>query len=186
MTIAAHNRIDMVGKRIGKLVVIDFSYTKGKECLWNCKCDCGNYIQVRGTSLRRENTRSCGCLKNQAYNWKGFGEISGCFWYNQKLHSVNSPRGKKKLFNLTIQEAWDLFVSQNRKCAISGVELTFSRNYRNDKKTQTASLDRINNSIGYVIDNVQWVHKDINRMKQLFSNKELIQWCKVVAKYNEY
>ena len=30
--------------------------------MWLCKCDCGNFITVLSSSLKREHTRSCGCL----------------------------------------------------------------------------------------------------------------------------
>jgi hypothetical protein len=31
-----------------------------------CRCDCGNEATVRGASLARGNTRSCGCLRREA------------------------------------------------------------------------------------------------------------------------
>lgn len=32
--------------------------------VWKCRCDCGNIVEVRGTSLKNGNTKSCGCKKN--------------------------------------------------------------------------------------------------------------------------
>ena len=45
----------------------------------------------------------------------------------------------------------------------------------------TASLDRIDSSKGYVEGNVQWVHKMINMSKQQYSQEEFIDMCKAVA-----
>lgn len=45
----------------------------------------------------------------------------------------------------------------------------------------SASLDRIDSSKGYEQGNVQWVHKDINNMKQSFSQDKFIDWCKKVV-----
>jgi hypothetical protein len=45
----------------------------------------------------------------------------------------------------------------------------------------TASLDRIDSSKGYCEDNVQWVHKDINRMKNTFDQDYFISLCKLIA-----
>ena len=45
----------------------------------------------------------------------------------------------------------------------------------------TASLDRIDSSKGYVKGNVQWVHKDINKMKTDFEQSIFIKLCKSVA-----
>lgn len=57
---------EMIGKRFGKLVVQKRSEKKGSggELYWLCQCDCGNIIEVRGHSLKRQDenrTVSCGC-----------------------------------------------------------------------------------------------------------------------------
>ena len=53
-----------------------------------------------------------------------------------------------------------------------------------DKSKTTASLDRIDSSKGYTTDNIQWVHKDINIMKNDYGNDYFIEICKKVAKNN--
>lgn len=54
---------DMTGQRIGKLTVVgEAGRAKDGQIVWRCKCDCGNYTEVIGRSLRRErSTKSCGC-----------------------------------------------------------------------------------------------------------------------------
>lgn len=62
-------RIEMTGKRFGRLVVTKFAYTKYikprcARAMWYCNCDCGNEdIIVEGYKLRSGNTQSCGCLR---------------------------------------------------------------------------------------------------------------------------
>ena len=58
---------------------------------------------------------------------------------------------------------------------------TFSIDRTNQASSTTASLDRIDSSKGYVIGNVQWVHKDINIMKNKFDNQYFIDMCKKIA-----
>lgn len=82
---------------------------------------------------------------------------------------------------MTVQDAWKLFEKQNRKCALTGEELTFSK--KNNEYDGTASLDRIDSSKGYTLDNVQWVHKKINMMKWDLKQDEFISWCKKVGLY---
>lgn len=41
--------------------------------------------------------------------------------------------------------------------------------------------NRKNSSLGYTTENVQWVHKDINRMKSDFSDNYFIEMCSNVA-----
>ena len=61
--------IDLTGQRFGRLVVlekVDYNDTPQRcEAKWRCQCDCGNIVEVRGTSLRKGATRSCGCLHNE-------------------------------------------------------------------------------------------------------------------------
>lgn len=46
---------------------------------------------------------------------------------------------------------------------------------------QTASIDRIDNSKGYIVGNVQWVHKQVNFMKGTMKQKEFIKFCKLIS-----
>lgn len=56
-------RVDMTGQRFGTLTVLDYAgydpYTG--HAFWHCKCDCGNVVAARGTSLRQGGIKSCGC-----------------------------------------------------------------------------------------------------------------------------
>lgn len=60
-----NNFKDLSGQRFGKLVVLSSVNTlKNHKYVWKCKCDCGNIIEIVGTSLTSGNARSCGCLKS--------------------------------------------------------------------------------------------------------------------------
>lgn len=85
-------------------------------------------------------------------------------------------------FNITIEEIWDLFIKQDRKCAISGVEIVFCEDTRR-RKTQTASLDRIDSSKGYTITNIQWVHKKVNTIKWDMNQNEFNHWIKTIYEF---
>ena len=84
-------------------------------------------------------------------------------------------------FSITMEEIGDLFETQNGKCALSGVNLTLKKNTTDT--TQTASLDRKDSKKGYVIDNLQWIHKDLNKLKSDFTQSEFIEMCLKVALY---
>ncbi len=58
--------IDITGQRFGRLVVIEqLPERRRKHIVWRCKCDCGNYSDVLGYSLRYGTTQSCGCLETE-------------------------------------------------------------------------------------------------------------------------
>lgn len=120
--------------------------------------------------------------------WEPYEEIPGPFWQSV----VNGAKRRKIEFNLTIEDAWDLFIRQDRKCALSGIKIKFERYafVRESGKSrwnqnQTASLDRIDSTLGYIKGNVQWVHKDINLMKSDLNQEQFIKYCRLIASHYE-
>lgn len=41
------------------------STSRGKPTMWVCKCDCGKAKIAMGSNLKRQKTRSCGCLASE-------------------------------------------------------------------------------------------------------------------------
>lgn len=57
--------VDLLNKKIGKLTVVaktDKRTSRG-GVLWECKCDCGNLIEISSSNLNK--TRSCGCTRKE-------------------------------------------------------------------------------------------------------------------------
>ena len=203
----ANNFKDITGQRYGYLTAIrpvgvKETFNKKanrlmKRAVWLFKCDCGKEVEKCRTTLERYKqiglTISCGCksfiekLGNKHGLWKGYGEISSTYFTYLKRRSKTGGHRKKDLtFDLSIEYLWDLFLKQNRKCVFSGEILTFGTlaQVRNKKDREpSASLDRIDSSKGYVEGNVQWVHKNLNIMKQDLTDDVFVEWCKKVASY---
>lgn len=61
------NKQDLVGKKIGKLTVIEYVGKKNrgetKYDYYLCKCECGNEKLVVRSSLLKKKVKSCGCLR---------------------------------------------------------------------------------------------------------------------------
>lgn len=175
----------IIGNKYGLLTVHSFArITPCGHKSYNCICDCGNTVIRTGTSMLRSQNSSCGCFSKRGaehHQWTGVGEISSAFWYEHIVRSANGSKSNRpeKELSLTMEQAWNLFLEQDRKCALSGIDLTFPKVSKD--KAWTASLDRIDSSKGYVLGNVQWVHKDINIMKNKFDNQYFIEMCKLIA-----
>ena len=56
---------EMIGKRFGHLVVLEYIGHRNKKDFYQCQCDCGNLAVVRGQALRSGATQSCGCMKRK-------------------------------------------------------------------------------------------------------------------------
>ncbi len=108
----------------------------------------------------------------------GYKDISGRYWTSV----ISGAKRRNLQFEITNKQCWKLFIKQKRKCAISGVSIRFY-SVGEPHFYQTASLDRIDSSKGYVIDNVQWVHKAIQRMKWSMEQAEFITWCRKIVEH---
>lgn len=147
-----------------------------------CVCDCGNKKILRSSRIRLKQVKSCGCLlKTKGKNhhlFTGYEEISQSTFNKIREKAID----RNLSFDITINQLYDLFVSQNKLCAISGVPIKFRENYKDE---QTASLDRIDSSKPYTIDNIQWVHKKVNTMKWNLKQEEFLNWCKIISKFSQ-
>ena len=58
--------IDLTGQVFGRLTVLrHLGPNKKGVHMWECRCECGNVVAVRGDALRYGQTRSCGCLAKE-------------------------------------------------------------------------------------------------------------------------
>lgn len=175
---------DLSGQTFGDLYVVRMVPKGPKNTYFPmCKCICGKITYPSVRDLKKGRCISCGCSKlkynklsgSKSKQFKGYGEITGKYW----SHINGKSKERKHEMNISIDYAWDLFIKQNRKCALTGLELSFASTNSKYWET-TASLDRIDSSKGYLEGNVQWVHKDINKMKLTHSTDKFIDYCKLV------
>jgi hypothetical protein len=174
-----------IGKTYGSLTVVDlYDYDKYGHAILSCICECGSKLNVVCHSLTSKNTQSCGCIsrkrgKNHP-NYKGYEEIQKSHW-NQYLKGAKE---RNLEFDITIEYAWSIYIKQNRLCALTGDPIFFPKT-RKQKSLSTASLDRIDSSRGYIKGNVQWVHKDVNKIKWDLPEDRFFDICKKVAYYRK-
>lgn len=174
--------VDITGLRVKKLVAL---YPTGSssigQVIWKFKCDCGSELDLIGAKVKARGVTSCGCGRygSNAAHWTGYEEMPGKFWNIV----VRSAEKRGHSFNITKEYMWNMFIAQDRKCALSGIPIQFM-----DKANiieQTASIDRIDSTVGYEVGNVQWVHKDINKMKNTLDEEYFIYLCSKVQANKE-
>lgn len=153
------------------------------------KCSCGTIGYVRADRLRAGLTLGCKHCQQQTYYPET--RISSAKHYNG-LHIIflrrlsnpdNLKRGNKIIeINLSIEDLYDLLIKQEFKCALTGIKLNVLHIQPGDSN---ASIDRIDSNKGYVKDNIQWVIKDVNKMKNDLNQDYFIHMCKLIAQ-NKY
>ncbi len=153
---------------------VEFEHrVKNGQGVWLVKvrCSCGTEEFIRTRNLRVGRSKACrGCYHRGSLNvnWSGYHDMPGDLIHRTK-HSAKARNIKWKLDNKSL---FDLYERQDRKCALSGVNLDW----------ETASVDRIDSKLPYIKTNIQWVHKKVNVMKHVMSVDEFIGWCNLITK----
>ena len=170
-----------VGSKFGNWEVISNKIIKNsynKKSI-ECQCKCGVKKYVNIYSIIHEESTGCSkCIHKKGQEskaYKGYKEIP-LKWFSRYTR-------RDRECNITLEEVYDLWIKQGKKCKLSGLPIDFknqlinSSNYRCD-----TSLDRIDSSKGYIKGNIQLVHKNVNRMKSDFDEEYFIQMCNLIAK----
>jgi len=173
---------DLVGKVFGKLTVIKRVYQKNNS-RWICKCSCGNECSVGRGSLSSGNTKSCGCLLMDSVRLPP-SEAGLNFLFSQ-YKSQARKRGRE--FSLTKEEFatitrqlcfyCDIPPSQSYACWRSNLSKETIENGRYFYN----GIDRIDNSVGYIKENVVACCKVCNRAKGTLSMSEFLDWISKIS-----
>ncbi len=145
--------IDLTGQRFGRLVVIERAENSaGGRVRWLCKCDCGKSKIVLGEHLKKERTKSCGCVKSESSS-KRFKKHGGRksklyhVWSSMKDRCMNQDCKQFEDYGgrgITVCKEWLDDFSAFQKWALAN-------GYK-----EGLTIDRKNNDKGYSPDNCRW------------------------------
>lgn len=109
-------KLDLTGKKFGRLLVKRQGPHKGKYVTWDCLCDCGNEKNAVGAKLTFGVIKSCGCLekesrgKSQKTHGEGYNETKEYrAWCKAKGRCYNKKDPKYPLYGgrgITMCEEW--------------------------------------------------------------------------------
>lgn len=151
----------IIGRTLGRLTVLSFDGIHKKHgSMWLCRCSCGNEKVVSRNGLNG-NIKSCGCLRRPKDQFGAYGSPV----YNLLARAKQRARRDGLEFNLTYN---DIVIPE--KCPLLGTVLLWGKDIARD---ESPSLDRLDNSKGYVKGNVWVISHRANTIKNSASIKEL-------------
>jgi hypothetical protein len=168
----------IIGKRYGRLIVLEnIGVIKGRR-FFKCLCDCGKTSNVSYAYLRRGNTKSCGCLKKEttikALKERRLPDFEAGFNKVFASYREKNARRRNLSFELTKEEFRKLIKDVCYYCG--GEPLKSEQGYLYN------GLDRVDNNKGYRLDNVVTCCYKCNIAKASMAKDEFIDWVNKVFK----
>lgn len=182
--------IDLTGFKIGKLTVLYLSDLKKeynsknkgkvKARLWACLCECGKTVLLTPSQLRCGHIKSCGCslLEYRSINAR---KEEG---YAAKTQILLSYQHGAKERNLSWELSREQFIELTHKNCFYCDNTPNNISKRKSGDFVYNGIDRIDNNLGYSIDNVVPCCSICNRAKLEMSKDEFLSFIGRVYKYS--
>ncbi len=182
-------KIEITNQRFGKLVALRFDHYTNKRNHWIFKCDCGNEKSIRVDQVKNSKTNSCGCYKKTLeYRTKirlnhGTRKEPGMAALGN-LYNKYKSRAKQRGYDflLTIEIFKELTQKNCNYCGIEPSQI-IQRSWLNGSYMFNG-IDRVNNSIGYLEENVVPCCKHCNMAKYTMSEEEFKTWINRLIAFN--
>lgn len=144
---------DISGKIFGRLTAIKYiGKSKGKQTLWECKCDCGNIAIVHHQNLKSGHTSSCGCYNSEVASER------------EKEHGQSGTR----LYNIWHDMIYRCYNGNHRSYKdYGGKGIIVCNEWKDDFEAfrnwaiengykENLSIDRIDSDKNYCPENCRW------------------------------
>jgi len=176
-----------VGDIFNRLTIIEIiSPTEDlPETRYKCKCQCGTIKNYKIYGLYSGKTKSCGCYNKEKAQKLG---------YNNKLKEGNSTENnlisvyryaaKRRNLDCTLSKSdfHSLFLSKCHYCGKEPYRIAYRKQCRN---TFTYNgIDRLDNKIGYNLDNCVSCCTTCNKAKMSMAVGEFKEW--IISIYNNF
>lgn len=166
--------LDLVGRKFGRLTVLDRYHAVTRFPKWRCLCDCGKTVIVSAGNLLYGRTKSCGCLRRDrarerlkeafADSHHESGTALYRYWASKRnhLHRANPPA--------YFCDKWETSFEAFRNWSME-------HGYK-----EGMSLVRKDPTAGYSPENLLWVSREEGKRHRKSANlilgKTLAEWAR--------
>lgn len=163
-------KIDITGRKYGRLTVLRENGKQRGNILWLCRCDCGNEINAIAYNLKNGHTRSCGCLSSEIKSsvhstHKCSGGRLYRIWRHIKSRCLNKKVPHYKYYGergITMCKEWE-------KSFETFLDWAISNGYK-----ENLSIDRIDVNGNYEPSNCRWANAKMQANNK--TNNRLIEY----------
>ena len=170
------------GDKFGKLTVVNFD---SKRKAWLCKCDCGSETYSRSWSLKTGRHKSCWCTQKEQRLERRLPNnesIKREMYNNYK----QSSKRRKHNFELSEDQFFQLIMKECYYCGAESCKFNWNPKFLN-REFRCNGIDRVNNSLGYFLDNCVPCCTICNMSKKGLTTQEWKTWLERVFRkqFNE-
>jgi len=158
-----------VGAVYGRLKSVHKIGLVKRSTKWKCKCSCGKIVEVYANNLRDGSSTSCGCLVE--VEEAAFHRVYDQYKQNAKTRELS--------FELTAEQVKTLTSSP---CYFTGRLPSVVCTTHSGKTYTYNGIDRLDNALGYVLENCVPCCSEVNYAKRALSESAFIKLCIEVAK----
>jgi hypothetical protein len=172
-TIVTYKKCSACGKTICKRKAeINRQIRNGKTKFY-CNNRCAGKINCQHLQKYQDNFKKTKYIRQP-------DKYSNFRWY---IKSVKARKNKE--YNIDCEYLKELWEKQGGICPITKKKLELrTHSYENKSQPYSASLDRIDNSKGYIKGNVRFVALIFNYARNKFEDDQVLEFCKAVASEN--
>lgn len=173
------HKSEYLNKKINNLTILEIK--KGHNCtLCVCKCDCGNIVEKIMSAVVKGDVKSCGCLKEKTLeNLKNKAHLSKDTVAFNAFYGryFRSAKNRKIEFDLSKEQFKEV---SDRKCSYCGSPPEEKSGVRTGEVYISNGINRIDNNIGYIENNIISSCYMCNKMKHTHDvNSFLLQVKKI-------
>jgi hypothetical protein len=167
---------DLTGQKFNRWTVLSFAkFCKDKSgqqrTHWLCKCACGNIKEVYTNSLTSGKSTSCGCTKRKL----SYGQSA-------KHTTFTSYKGtaKRKGLCFELNETQFTYITQQECYYCGKLPSNIAKGKKKYGEWIYNGIDRLDNLIGYKLDNVVPCCKNCNLAKRSLTEKQFLSLVKAI------
>lgn len=146
----------------------------GSEVRRNKKRGVNNYCSISCSSIINHKQLHSGNVKYLEGSTKADK-------YTGLREHLRRAKYRTREFNITLDDLLNQWDKQNGICPYTGIKLIHPIRIKDEGLIYMASLDRIDSTKGYIVDNIQFISAAANLAKNNMTHEQMIEFCKLIS-----
>jgi hypothetical protein len=185
-----HEYENLIGKVFGSFTVLRRSYTKTDgNRWWILSCACGNTVETSTSRLNEGRHSLCKCTptpgKSVRRHWKNPGHAS---FYSKYDDYKRGAKSRNIAFNLTFEQFKKIAIKSCLYCGTGPKDFSTYWKRKGSVEQEIVDrsiikingIDRIDNRVGYVVENCCPCCSICNTMKLCMSKEEFVNHINLI------